>query len=106
MMTPVQDKGVSAPDGMLLAPDAALPASRLQAGSLFQQLLMIPWIGVLLAIILLSIFLTIKTGTIFASWDNISSVALDFSFIGIAALGSAIVIIGGGIDLSVGSNMA
>lgn len=71
-----------------------------------QRLLMIPWIGVLAAIIVISVFLTITTGTLFLSTDNIFTVALDFSYIAIAALGSAIVIIGGGLDLSVGSNMA
>lgn len=70
------------------------------------EILAIPWVGVLGVILLLAIFMTYKTGTIFLSPDNLSSVALDFSYIAMAALGSAIVIIGGGIDLSVGANMA
>jgi len=81
-------------------------AARSYGTGLPQQLLMIPWIGVLVAIILIGVFLTIQTGSLFLSADNFSSIALDFSYIAIAALGSAIVIIGGGIDLSVGSNMA
>lgn len=105
-MTPLQDNRTLATEGVLYQADAPSQARPGRAGMLFQQALMIPWIGVLLAIVALSVFLTARTGSIFFSWDNISSVALDFSFIGIAALGSAIVIIGGGIDLSVGSNMA
>ncbi len=70
------------------------------------ELLAIPWVGVLGVILLLAIFMTVKTGFVFLSADNLSSVALDFSYIAMAALGSAIVIIGGGIDLSVGANMA
>jgi ribose transport system permease protein len=38
--------------------------------------------------------------------DNILTVAHDFSFVGIAALGGAMVIMTRGIDLSVGANMA
>ncbi len=70
------------------------------------ELLTIPWVGVLGVILLLAVFMTAKTGFVFLSADNLSSVALDFSYIAMAALGSAIVIIGGGIDLSVGANMA
>ena len=70
------------------------------------ELIAIPWVGVLGVILALAIFMTAKTGFVFLSADNLSSVALDFSYIAIAALGSAIVIIGGGIDLSVGANMA
>ncbi len=69
-------------------------------------LVTIPWVGVLGVIVLLALFMTAKTGFVFLSADNLSSVALDFSYIAMAALGSAIVIIGGGIDLSVGANMA
>ena len=70
------------------------------------EMLAIPWVGVLGVIVVLAIFMTAKTGFVFLSADNLSSVALDFSYIAMAALGSAIVIIGGGIDLSVGANMA
>lgn len=70
------------------------------------EALAIPWVGVLGVIVVLAIFMTAKTGFVFLSADNLSSVALDFSYVAMAALGSAIVIIGGGIDLSVGANMA
>jgi ribose transport system permease protein len=73
--------------------------------SIPQRLLMIPWIGVLIAIILIGAYLTFRTGTIFFSTDNLFAVTQDFSYIAIAALGSALVIICGGIDLSVGSTM-
>jgi ribose transport system permease protein len=42
----------------------------------------------------------------FASWDNVSGVLIQSSFLIIVALGMAFVIIGGGIDLSVGSVFA
>jgi ribose transport system permease protein len=43
---------------------------------------------------------------VFLSLGNISNVLTDFSYIGIVSLGSTVVIITGGIDLSVGSSMA
>lgn len=104
-LAPMQDTTGVAGDrahGPVTTPTPATTDHRL---GVFQQILMIPWIGVLLGIILIGLFLTVKMGTIFLSVDNLSSVALDFSYIAIAALGSAIVIIGGGIDLSVGSTM-
>lgn len=87
-------------------PEAGSVAVPPRPPSRIAEIIAIPWVGVLGVIILLAVFMTIKTGTIFLSPDNLSSVALDFSYIAMAALGSAIVIIGGGIDLSVGANMA
>ena len=81
------------------------PAPKRRLGPL-GELITVPWVGVLGVIVLLAAFMTAKTGLVFLSADNLSSVALDFSYIAMAALGSAIVIIGGGIDLSVGANMA
>ena len=43
---------------------------------------------------------------VFLTFGNLSNVLTDFSYIGIVSLGSTIVIITGGIDLSVGSTMA
>lgn len=90
--TPSDDSGV----------EAALGLSQ----SLLQRVLVVPWIGVLLFIIALCAFLTINQGSIFFSQTNLFLVGIDFSYIAIAALGSAIVLIGGGIDLSLGSTMA
>ncbi len=89
------------------AVDTLIPAAQGERLSLFQQALAIPWIGALLALILLGLFLSVELGpAVFLSSDNFDTVVRSFSFIGIAALGSTIVIIGGGIDLSVGSTMA
>jgi ribose transport system permease protein len=88
-----------------LDPEAtSIPGAGKRASPL-ADMLAIPWVGVLGVILALAIFMTAKTGFVFLSADNLSSVALDFSYIAMAALGSAIVIIGGGIDLSVGANM-
>ena len=87
-------------------PETDSPAAPLRPPSRLAEIIAVPWVGVLGVLVLLAIFMTIKTGPIFLSPDNLSSVALDFSYIAMAALGSAIVIIGGGIDLSVGANMA
>lgn len=61
-----------------------------------------------IALILLGlcIFLTITTGTKFLSKNNLLSVFRQFSFTAILAIGQALVIITGGIDLSVGSIFA
>jgi ribose transport system permease protein len=88
------------------APEADSTPAPARRPSRLAEIVAIPWVGVLGVIVLLAIFMTAKTGSIFLSPDNLSSVALDFSYIAMAALGSAIVIIGGGIDLSVGANMA
>src|SRR5664279_4913815 len=95
---------VTASDAAEPETDSVAPPPR--PPSRLSEIVAVPWVGVLGVIVLLAIFMTFKTGAIFLSPDNLSSVALDFSYIAMAALGSAIVIIGGGIDLSVGANMA
>jgi ribose transport system permease protein len=58
------------------------------------------WVSV--AVILACIFLSFATNS-FATSNNIFNVARNFTFVAIIALGMTIVIITGGIDLSVGS---
>jgi ribose transport system permease protein len=71
------------------------------------EILAIPWIGVLIAIVLIGTYFTYSVPCrCFLKSDNILTVAQEFSYVGIAALGGAMVIMTRGIDLSVGANMA
>jgi ribose transport system permease protein len=70
-----------------------------------EQILLIPWLGVLIGILLIGIYLSVTTSSFLTS-DNILTTAQEFSYVGIAALGGAMVIMTRGIDLSVGANMA
>ena len=64
-----------------------------------------PWAGVLLALIVISAALTLSS-PYFLTIENIfGTVAVYFSWICIAGFGEAIVMIGGGLDLAVGSTM-
>ena len=63
-------------------------------------------IGILLILIVMCVGMTIAVGSKFASSSNIISVVRQFSFYGILAIGMCMVIITGGIDLSVGSVFA
>jgi ribose transport system permease protein len=60
---------------------------------------------VALALVLLSLAMSVISPE-FLTIGNLSNVLTNFSYLGIAALGSTVVIITGGIDLSVGSSMA
>ncbi|RYI08763.1 MAG: ABC transporter permease, partial [Acetobacteraceae bacterium] len=57
---------------------------------------------VFLAAVVAAVTLSLVTDT-FASPQNIFNVTRNFAFVGIVALGMTVVIIAGGIDLSVGS---
>src|SRR5438270_7510435 len=72
-----------------------------------QQVVLVSWIGVLIGILLIGAFLTFRApcGCFFTE-DNILTVMQEFSYVAIAALGGAMVIMTRGIDLSVGANMA
>ena len=63
-------------------------------------------IGILLILIAMCLGMTIAVGNKFFSASNIISVIRQFSFYGILAIGMCMVIITGGIDLSVGSVFA
>jgi ribose transport system permease protein len=58
------------------------------------------WCGI--AVALLAIVLALATDT-FATRENLFNVTRNFAFIGLMALGQVVVIVAGGIDLSVGS---
>ncbi|HOZ31893.1 MAG TPA: ABC transporter permease, partial [Tabrizicola sp.] len=57
---------------------------------------------VFLAAVLAALILSLATDT-FASPQNLFNVTRNFAFVGLVALGMTVVIISGGIDLSVGS---
>jgi ribose transport system permease protein len=76
-------------------------------GAAGQQSLVVSWVGVLIGILLIGAFLTWRAPCqCFLTEDNILTVMQEFSYVAIAALGGAMVIMTRGIDLSVGSNMA
>jgi ribose transport system permease protein len=76
------------------------------AGAAGAQIVAIPWIGVLIGILLVGgIAQTTAPCGCFLTSDNILTVGQQFSYVGIAALGGAMVIMTRGIDLSVGSTM-
>jgi ribose transport system permease protein len=82
------------------------PASRpTSQRSSWQNLLRAQEFGVFLILVAMCVFLTLTTDT-FLTWTNISNNLRNFSWIAISAFGEAMVIITGGIDLSVGSVMA
>ena len=60
-------------------------------------------LSVLMILLALCLLLSCMVGKKFTSVDNLMSVGLQFSFIAIMAIGMTIVILTGGIDLSVGS---
>ncbi len=64
-----------------------------------------PEFGVAVILLVMVVFLTLYTDTFFAS-TNIFNILRAFSWIAISAFGQCLVIITGGIDLSVGSVMA
>src|SRR5207247_2822075 len=61
-----------------------------------------PVFGLLMVFVLFAI---LRPGT-FATFDNVELILLQTAVVGTAALGATLVIISGGIDLSVGSNIA
>jgi ribose transport system permease protein len=71
---------------------------------LLQLLIQSPETGALAAVVVLSILLTFANDN-FLDLNNLTFVARGFSFTAIAAMGACLVIITGGIDLSVGSVM-
>lgn len=89
------------------APGGNPPSARDQLGAFGQQLLLVPWIGVLVGIIIIGAYLTFTAPCgCFLTSNNILTVMQEFSYVAIAALGGAMVIMTRGIDLSVGANMA
>jgi ribose transport system permease protein len=98
------------------APSAASQPERTRSilGVAAQQILLLPWIGVLIGIIVIGAYVSFTAPcsggalgmSCFLTSDNLLTLAQEFSYVGIAALGGAMVIMTKGIDLSVGANMA
>jgi ribose/xylose/arabinose/galactoside ABC-type transport system permease subunit len=64
------------------------------------------WIGPLAAWVILFIFFALLRPESFATFDNLQTMVRQTTMVGMAALGMTMVIIVGGIDLSVGSTVA
>jgi len=69
------------------------------------RMLLIPWAGVLIALLLISAALTVVSPYFLTTENIFGTVAVYFSWICIAGFGEAVVMIGGGLDLAVGSTM-
>jgi ribose transport system permease protein len=69
------------------------------------QLVLVPWAGVLVALIAVSAAISIVSPYFLTASNILGNVAVYFSWICIAGFGEAIVMIGGGLDLAVGSTM-
>jgi ribose transport system permease protein len=79
--------------------------SRRPRASLASQLVIVPWAGVLLALVAISAAISAVSPYFLTVSNILGNVAVYFSWICIAGFGEAIVMIGGGLDLSVGSVM-
>jgi ribose transport system permease protein len=91
-----------------LSPDGAGAATSTTVGAAegnWLRLALGQEIGISVILLVMVAFLTLATNT-FLTTTNIFNVLRAFSWIGISAFGMCAVIIAGGIDLSVGSNMA
>jgi ribose transport system permease protein len=78
------------------------PPNRQVGPSTWSRVLAIREVGSLAALIIMLLVLTIAIPQ-FGQWGNIVNITRNFSFVGIVALGMTLVILTGGIDLSVGS---
>ncbi len=78
---------------------AAPPGRTLAAGALAR---LGPFLGLLAVMLLFSVLRPDK----FATLDNAQLILLQTAVVGIAAIGATLVIVSGGIDLSIGSNIA
>src|SRR5213596_2932606 len=94
----------SGPSRVALADDAAIKVQNPIARAL-AQLLFVPWAGVLVGLIVICAALTLYTPNFLTASNIFGTVAVYFSWICIAGFGEALVMIGGGLDLSVGSTM-
>jgi ribose transport system permease protein len=69
------------------------------------QLVLVPWAGVLIALVVISAAISVFSPYFLTPSNILGNVAVYFSWICIAGFGEAIVMIGGGLDLAVGSTM-
>jgi len=74
--------------------------------SIFQRIFRIPWLGPLLALVLLYVLFTVLAPDTFASASNLLTMLRQTAVVGIAGIGMTLIIVLGGIDLSVGSAVA
>jgi ribose transport system permease protein len=110
-MTPVPNttseakkEPLSSPPSVAPAEPSAAPAAGGRRGPDWASILskMGPVLGLLLVCVL---FAALRPST-FLTFDNLELILLQTAVVGTAALGTTLVIISGGIDLSVGSNIA
>jgi ribose/xylose/arabinose/galactoside ABC-type transport system permease subunit len=87
-------------DGVMAAPSAVDPVTRR-----IRALARRPEVGILLVILALVLYMSIRFER-FLSIDNLMNIAKNYSDIGIGAVGMTLVLLIGGIDLSVASVMA
>jgi ribose transport system permease protein len=71
-----------------------------------KRLLAIPWLGPMAALVLVYLLFVLLVPETFARSANLVTMARQTVVVGIAAIGMTLVIIAGGIDLSVGSSVA
>jgi ribose/xylose/arabinose/galactoside ABC-type transport system permease subunit len=71
-----------------------------------QRTLAVPWLGPLFALVFVYVLFAVLAPETFARSANIVTMARQTVVVGIAAVGMTMVIIAGGIDLSVGSSVA
>ncbi len=69
------------------------------------QLLLVPWAGVLVALVIIGAAISFASPYFLTTSNILGTVAVYFSWICIAGFGEALVMIGGGLDLAVGSTM-
>ncbi len=74
--------------------------------STFQRIFRTPWLGPLLALGLLYVLFTALAPDTFASASNLLTMLRQTAVVGIAGIGMTLIIVLGGIDLSVGSAVA
>lgn len=84
---------------------APRPAAHETAAAWLGDLLLVPWVGVLLALVLISAGISFVSPYFLTTSNILGTVAVYFSWICISGFGEGVVMIGGGLDLSVGSTM-
>jgi ribose transport system permease protein len=82
--------------------EAAPPTARV---GLLSRLLLVPWAGVLVALVMIGGAISVASPYFLTEGNILGTVAVYFSWICIAGFGEAVVMIGGGLDLAVGSTM-
>jgi ribose transport system permease protein len=69
------------------------------------EIVLVPWAGVLIGLVAVSVLVSLMSPYFLTVGNILGNVALYFSWFAIAGFGEALVMIGGGLDLSVGSAM-